>query len=177
MNINVTLPNVVPLTVHPPTEDARRDNIQRPQIIPPQELASNPNSTQISADSDHARAAAQAAQKSVSGSHNQQHEGSHQRVEGKSSQSNQQSFSGQQGQEEGDPQERSNAFRQVNLDALLSRAKASQKKDREFYHRAPPGAPSTPEEVKAMRFRNQVISARYESSYQEAPKPGLTVTI
>ncbi|MFM2481754.1 hypothetical protein [Celerinatantimonas sp. YJH-8] len=176
MNINVTLPNIVPLAVNPPTEDARRDNIQRPQIIPPKEMAANPSGAQVGGHGDQARTASHKLA-TPTASHSTQKQ--HPRIEEKTQQQEEHSFSGKEQQEQqGDPNDnRRLPLSNVSLDALLARAKSSQLRDRDYYHRAPPGAPSSPEEVKAMRFRNQVIAHRYQSSYQLPAQPGLSVTI
>ncbi|CAG8999975.1 MAG: hypothetical protein CENE_01958 [Candidatus Celerinatantimonas neptuna] len=173
MNINVTLPNVVPLAASPPTEAAHRDNVQRPQIVPPKEMAPHPSGTQVGSEQERSK---DIHAKISQGSSIQTH---HDRVEerlsnGGRGQSGQQSNSDTS--ERDDSKQRS-PFNNINLDALLARAKASQKDDRKYYHRTPPGAPASPEDVRLMRQRNQVIANRYQMSYQTSPQPGLSLHI
>lgn len=176
MNVNITLPTTIPLAVNPPTESARRDNIQRPQIIPPQEMSANPSSTQVGGDGDHARSAAQSATKNAGQVNSDPQGGSEPKVKERSSGHGQQSGH-HSGQGQSNEDSSSSPFQKFNLDALLNRAKNSQDRDRDYYHRAPPGAPKTPEEVQQMRLRNQVIARRYESSYQQQQQAKVMVTI
>lgn len=173
MNINVTLPNVVPLAASPPTEAAHRDNVHRPQIIPPKEMAPHPSGTQVGSEQERSR---DIHSKISHSSSTQPH---HERVEerlshGGQGQSGQQSNSNSSERDEG---KQHSPFHHVNLDALLARAKSSQKEDRKYYHRTPPSAPASPEEVRLMRQRNQVIANRYQTSYQVSPQPGLSFHI
>ncbi|MFM2486099.1 hypothetical protein [Celerinatantimonas yamalensis] len=172
MNVNMALPNITPLAVNPPTEAARHDNQQRPQIAPLSEMAANANGRQVASDHDRTPFTP------IKSNSNQsaRSESNVQINERQGSQERQQSSAENSEQGNGHEQQRS-PFSNISLDALLSRAKASQHQDRDYYHRAPVGAPSTPDEVKAMRLRNQVIANRYQSSYQIPPPAEMTVTI
>ncbi|GGB07131.1 putative metalloprotease CJM1_0395 family protein [Agarivorans gilvus] len=55
MNINVSLPNVFPNTLHPPTEAARRDNQLRPVIAQPKEVASFAKEPEVGTEKDRAK--------------------------------------------------------------------------------------------------------------------------
>ncbi len=55
MNISVSLPNVFPNTLHPPTEAARRDNQQRQVIAQPKEVSSFAREPEVGAEKDRAK--------------------------------------------------------------------------------------------------------------------------
>ncbi|MFM2479106.1 hypothetical protein [Celerinatantimonas sp. MCCC 1A17872] len=177
MNVNVTLPNMMPLAASPPTEDARRENLQRPQIIPTKSMSANVSGSQVGSERDSSLPMMAANLKNTSSTSHSSASSDNVRIEEKNSGQQQGQHSGQGQNEQDDAQDQRSPFSKISLEALLSRAKASQNKDREFYHRAPPGAPSTPEQVKAMQFRNQVIASRYQSSYKLPSQPDLSINI
>ncbi|CAG9295524.1 hypothetical protein [Celerinatantimonas diazotrophica] len=177
MNVNVTLPNMMPLAASPPTEDARRENLHRPQIVPTKSMSANVSGSQVGSERDSSLPMAAANPKNAPAASPNSSSSDHVRIEDKNSEQQQGQHSGQGQSEQDNAQDQRSPFAKVSLEALLSRAKASQNKDRDFYHRAPPGAPSTPEQVKAMQFRNQVIAARYQSSYKLPSQPDLSITI
>jgi hypothetical protein len=105
VNINVTLPNITSLAVHPSTDSMRHDNVQRESIVQPPAVVPYPKETAVGSEKDRQKATV-AAQHYHGPSHHAPEEQPDPRVTERDSQEQRHQHSGEQSKQQQSGQER-----------------------------------------------------------------------